>query len=72
MVPLGPPLQREEGKAPATAQPAADAQVVEVVDPRNPQSQLQDPIIPQADVPVAPSASTTPRRPVRSTRGMAP
>jgi len=79
MVPLGPPLQREEGQAPATIQPApatiqpAEAPIEEVVAPGTPQAQLQDPVVPQADVAVlAPSASPTPRRPVRSTRGMAP
>jgi len=33
---------------------------------------LQDQVVPQADVPVAPSTLPTLRRPVRSTRGMAP
>jgi len=71
MVPIGPPLQREEGQAPATIQPA-EAQIEEVVAPGTPQAQLQDPVVPQADVSMAPSASPIPRRPtVRSTRGMA-
>jgi len=69
MVPQGPPLQREEGQAPATIQPTK-TQTEEVVAPGTSQAQLQDPVVPQADVPVVPSASPTPRRPVRSTRGM--
>jgi len=60
LVPLGPPLQREEGQAPATIQPA-EAPIVEVVAPGTPQAELQDPVVPQADVPVAPIASPTPR-----------
>ncbi len=49
MVPLGPPLQREEGLAPATIQPV-EALIEEVVAPGTPQAQLQDPVVPQADV----------------------
>jgi len=71
MVSLGSPLQREEGQAPATIQPA-EAPIEELVAPGTLQVQLQDPVVPQADVPIAPSVSPTPRRPVRSTRGMAP
>jgi len=56
MVPLGPPLQWEEGQAPATIQPA-EPEIEKVVAPGTPQTQLQDPVVPQADVPVAPSAS---------------
>jgi len=56
MVPLGSPLQREEGQFLATIQPA-EAPIEEVVAPGAPQAQLQDPVVPQADVPVAPSAS---------------
>jgi len=66
MVPLGPPLQREEGQAPATAQPAAKAQIEEVVAPGTPQAQLHGPVVPQADVPAAPSESPITRcRPVQ-------
>jgi len=70
MVPLGPLLQREEGQAPATIQ-LAEAPIEEVLAPGTLQAQLQEPV-PQENVPVAPSASPTSRRPVRSTRGMAP
>ncbi len=46
MVPLGPPLQREEGPAPATIEPA-EAQIEEVVAPGTPQAQLQNLLVPR-------------------------
>ncbi len=69
MVPLGPPLQREEGQVPGATQPA-EAQTEEGVALWMLQAQLQDLLFPQADALIAPSASPTPRRPVRSTSSM--